>query len=215
MKHTPFFACIAAACRLDEKSVRIFGRDLRDAGMLSTGARGPYAPDMTPHDLATMLLALLATDRPSKSPDLVAYIGAMQLAAPDMWQANPPLPSDPDHTLHELLDLFCDPAVQVPGDIRIKVHGTTGVTVENEAVEYELRDGKLGVMSFEYIDRAAMQRAGDGTFTENDVDRMSQHGITTTREIAAPSIELMKAVIFADQRAEHVPDDAGDARQQA
>lgn len=196
MKMGPFLNCVSVICRLEEKSVRIFGRELRDAGLLTTGARGLNAPDMTPRDLAVMLIALLGTDRPSKAPEMVEYFGKMQLAAPDLWASGGTLPKDPHHSFLDLMLTICDPEVRVPDGVRISFTGAACASVENEDLDHELLDGARAPMSFMYHPRGAMQRLVDGKANEDDEDRLSLRGIQTTREIAAPCIELLKDVLF-------------------
>ena len=48
----------------EEQSVKVAMRDLRKAGLLTTGARGVNAPDMTTHDLARVALAFIAHEKP-------------------------------------------------------------------------------------------------------------------------------------------------------
>lgn len=198
---SPFLSCVSAGCRLDEKSVRIFWRDLQQKGLVSTGARGVNAPDMTPRDLAVMILALLATDRPSKAAECVTYFGAMQLAHPDMWRSGGALPSNPDHTLIEIIETICDPAVELPPSVWIETDCQMSVTVGNDMLQHTLKDGERAPMSFLYHDRAAMQRMVDGKLEGQESERMTFHGIQIDRRIGAASLEAMKAVIFADHPA--------------
>ena len=67
MKPGPLALAVAAVLRLDHKSVEVTARALREAGLLTTGARGRNAPDMTPKDLAVHLIAALATDKPARA----------------------------------------------------------------------------------------------------------------------------------------------------
>lgn len=62
-----FIEIIAEAYRVDEKTVALFARLLREAGMLTSGGRGRHAPHMQPIDAARMTIALLATDKPARA----------------------------------------------------------------------------------------------------------------------------------------------------
>lgn len=53
-------------------------RTLRDAGLLSTGARGVNAPHMTPRDGAVLLLAALATERPTYAAKAATRLGSLK-----------------------------------------------------------------------------------------------------------------------------------------
>ena len=63
---------------LPEGSVVKFSRELRDGGLLTTGARGVNAPEMTFLDAARMLVAVLATDRPSRAAKVVRDFGSLK-----------------------------------------------------------------------------------------------------------------------------------------
>lgn len=81
MQKGPFIKFIADALAEDEKTVAIYVRELLNAGLLTTGARGVNAPHMLPLDAARVILALLATDRPSQAVDAVKRYGAMRANA--------------------------------------------------------------------------------------------------------------------------------------
>lgn len=65
MKHKAFTEIVAHTTRVPEGTVAMFGRNLKSAGLLTTGARGVNAPEMTVLDLTRILIALCATDRPA------------------------------------------------------------------------------------------------------------------------------------------------------
>lgn len=65
MKHHAFVEIVSQATAVPEKTVAIFARNLKSAGLLTSGARGVNAPEMTLLDLTRMVIALCATDRPS------------------------------------------------------------------------------------------------------------------------------------------------------
>lgn len=76
MQSGPFIKFIADLCRVEEKTVTVFARALKEAGLLTSGARGVNAPHMLPLDAARLIVALLATDRPSEAVGLVnRYMG--------------------------------------------------------------------------------------------------------------------------------------------
>ncbi len=53
-------------------------RELRKAGLLTTGARGVNAPHMTTIDAARLLIALLTTDKPSQAAQSVRDLGRLK-----------------------------------------------------------------------------------------------------------------------------------------
>ena len=56
-------------------TVRLYIRELRNKRLITTGARGVNAPDMTPMDAARVTIAILGTDKPAHSADVVTDIG--------------------------------------------------------------------------------------------------------------------------------------------
>jgi hypothetical protein len=75
MKSGPFISTVAVAYGIEEKTVRLVARLLREAGYLTQGPRGRGAPHMTPKDAATLTIALLATGSPAKSvPEFEYYM---------------------------------------------------------------------------------------------------------------------------------------------
>lgn len=66
MKHGPFIILLAETLGLDVASVRQVARVIREAGFLTSGARGVNAPDMTLVDAARMVIALMTGEPPSR-----------------------------------------------------------------------------------------------------------------------------------------------------
>lgn len=98
---------IARNYRVDEGSVKMFARLLKEAGLLSMGARGINAPHMLPLDAARLTLALLSTDSPARCVDRVRRFGPMKIA---QSMGDPPkaLIGDGDVTLEKVLvRAFC------------------------------------------------------------------------------------------------------------
>jgi hypothetical protein len=70
MKHKAFTEIVAHSCRVPQKTVALFARNLKEAGLLTSGARGVNAPEMTVLDLTRMVISLCTTDRPSEATSL-------------------------------------------------------------------------------------------------------------------------------------------------
>lgn len=66
MRQGPFIDLFSEVFGIEHKSVRVMTRALRDAGLLTTGARGVNAPDMTFRDAANLTVALLSGEPPSR-----------------------------------------------------------------------------------------------------------------------------------------------------
>ena len=66
---------LAAAIGLSEPTVTVYARVLREAGLLTTGARGKNAPPMVLLDAARLLLATVVTDKPSRAAEVITDFG--------------------------------------------------------------------------------------------------------------------------------------------
>lgn len=84
MKASAFNKLIAQAYTIPEKTVVVYARLLKEAGLLTTGARGRNAPDMTPLDAARITIAVLASNGPAQCVERVRRFGQLKYA-PDRW----------------------------------------------------------------------------------------------------------------------------------
>ncbi|WP_444460931.1 hypothetical protein [Rhodobacter capsulatus] len=73
---------MAKTLGLDLSLVKQISRALREADMLTTGARGVNAPHMTPLDAARVTLAALAGSIPTTAADDVRNWGSFQISGP-------------------------------------------------------------------------------------------------------------------------------------
>jgi len=81
----------AHALRINEATATVFARNLRDAGLLTTGGRGPSAAQMTPRDVARLWLSFLAVDRsePRRAVDGVLFYAGLPYAGIDRDSPRP------------------------------------------------------------------------------------------------------------------------------
>lgn len=89
MKPGPFNKLIAEAYRVEEKTVVVFTRALKEADLITTGARGVNAPDMTPLDAARVTIALLVTDKPTRAAEMVRRFGGLPYTASESKGEHP------------------------------------------------------------------------------------------------------------------------------
>lgn len=217
MKIAQMASLVMNACRLEEKSGAIYARELRNAKMLSTGpGRGSSAPDMSARDLATFLIALLATEKPTRAVSLTQRFGAMQLSAPQNWEiGSEMLPANPDHTLLEIMEALCNPKFRVPSGVLVEFTGTAFARIWNEDIEIEDdENGDRRSRSYLYSSRedmrALLERWKDvpeGDY-ESDLAKEamaaafdsphSLHGLVTSRRISATVIETIKTFMFPE-----------------
>lgn len=62
----------------EEKTIKLIVRNLREAGLFTTGARGVNAPDIAPLDAARVIIAFLGSSSPSKAVKDVNYFGQLK-----------------------------------------------------------------------------------------------------------------------------------------
>lgn len=61
MKSSAFIKIVADAYKVEEKTVTLYARFMKEAGLITSGARGVNAPHMHPRDAVRLTIALLAT----------------------------------------------------------------------------------------------------------------------------------------------------------
>lgn len=108
MKSGPFIKAVSEAYRIEEKTVSIVARFLKDAGLLSMGARGINAPHMTALDAARLTIALLATDKPARAVEETKRFCRFTVATDLLDELAPEFASDPEYSadLEEVLEEF-------------------------------------------------------------------------------------------------------------
>jgi hypothetical protein len=77
MKSKEFNISVSRTFGIPEKTITSYTRFLKEAGLLTTGARGVNAPDMTPLDAARVTIALLTCSRPGQAVERVKQFGKM------------------------------------------------------------------------------------------------------------------------------------------
>ena len=188
MRAGPFLSAVAAGLCVEEKTVRVFAREMRLAGLLSTGARGINAPNMTAEDLAKLVVALLATDRPSKAVEVMNHFGVMQL----LEHAGPApilgLPPKASHTFLELMEFWCDPTVSIPLGFRIETIGTSSVRLAKEGLETS------GVVDTTVFYSSGVEASTlDGSVVS---DPLVARGLIVSRSISSADLAEIKESIF-------------------
>lgn len=78
MKSAAFNKMIADELTTPEPSVILYARHLKEAGLMTTGARGRNAPEMTPLDAARITIAILTTDSPLQCVERVRRFGRIK-----------------------------------------------------------------------------------------------------------------------------------------
>lgn len=204
MKLGRFINLLSAAYGVDEKTVKLFCRNLREAGLMTSGARGRNAPDMTPTDLAVVTIALLATDAPSRAVEEFNHFANLQ-----PWMSR--VHNDEygqlgkDHRLLDAVKHLCDPETNIPGDTMITFKATRDVTISRDDERITYQDLKA-VSEFsslvgKYDDELASKDERHQAF--KDLSEFKQNspaffsgGIRIQRALEAMQINLLKEFLF-------------------
>ncbi|MCE8507837.1 hypothetical protein KBY28_05155 [Ruegeria pomeroyi] len=78
MKQAEFISLMSEGLGVEEKTIRMIVRTLREAGLFTTGARGVNAPDITPLDAVRVIIAVVASPSPSRAVRDVKYFGSLK-----------------------------------------------------------------------------------------------------------------------------------------
>ena len=137
---------------VEEKTIRMIVRLLREAGLFTTGARGVNAPDITPLDAVRVVIAVVASPSPSRAVRDVKYFGALKPDCRDeeavsMWGL---AWVDEDKTLEDtLLDCLSN---RVPyeeiymGMLHLSEKGEAYVATDTGRQDYHQREQWQAVM---------------------------------------------------------------------
>jgi hypothetical protein len=78
----PFITLLSKTYGLHEPTVAAVARVMREAGWLTTGARGVNAPEMTHFDAARLTLALLSGEPPGKVVEEFEFLRSLEAKTP-------------------------------------------------------------------------------------------------------------------------------------
>ncbi|MDJ0858638.1 MAG: hypothetical protein QNI90_18710 [Dinoroseobacter sp.] len=145
MKQAQFITLMSESLGVEEKTIRVIVRTLREAGLFTTGARGVNAPDITPLDAVRVVIAVVASTAPSRAVRDVLYFGSLK---PDRREERTDytkaLGLDPDKTLEETLldcmeDRFPDDAI-IGGYIHLTDRGDAHIHIAHGWQGYHQRE---------------------------------------------------------------------------
>ncbi|WP_039911464.1 hypothetical protein [Sulfitobacter sp. EE-36] len=78
MKQAQFITLMSESLGVEEKTIKMIVRNLREAGLFTTGARGVNAPDIQPIDAVRVVIAVVASPSPGKAVRDVKYFGSLK-----------------------------------------------------------------------------------------------------------------------------------------
>ncbi|WP_208353040.1 hypothetical protein [Pseudaestuariivita rosea] len=193
MKQAQFITLMSESLGVEEKTIRMIVRILREAGLFTTGARGVNAPDITPLDAVRVIIAVVASPSPSRAVRDVKYFGALKPdrrdeEATSAWG----LPwVDENKTLEDtLLDCLSN---QVPyheisfGMLHLSEQGKAYIATDTGSQDYHQREQWQAVMD-EYAASNDRPRNKDVLEAWESMRRISNTKVNRSAEI--PLAEL-------------------------
>ena len=145
MKQAQFITLMSESLGVEEKTIKMIVRNLREAGLFTTGARGVNAPDIQPIDAVRVVIAVVASPSPGKAVRDVKYFGPLK---PDCREGTRDDAShvglDRDKTLEETL-LECTsnrfPYDQIIGGfVRLSENGDAFLSMADGWQHYHQRE---------------------------------------------------------------------------
>lgn len=183
MKSTAFISQVAGAYRVEEKTVQLYARLMKEAGLITSGARGVNAPHMHPRDAVRMTIALLATSSAARAVELYQRFSAMTYQ-PDRSSGPDPIGFGimrGDSLENVLLSMFVDglgaPIWSYSPWIEVHENDRTA-TIELNPPSIEEKSDKYFLL-FETGERSEAMRASD---------RQAHAGIKITRGLSCQSL---------------------------
>lgn len=152
MKQAQFITLMSESLGVEEKTIRMIVRNLREAGLFTTGARGVNAPDITPLDAVRVVISVVASPSPSRAVQDVRYFGSLK---PDMRGDSAklmmPKVADEDATLEETLLACCEDRLPydavLGGYVRLSERGAADVHLGGGWVNYHQREQWAAAMA--------------------------------------------------------------------
>lgn len=137
MKSRVFLQEVEKATGVPYASLKVYARELKEAGLLTSGRGGRGAPDMTLLDAARMVIALLATDKPTGSAVVTEYFSAMAHQPDDEVKVPSFMEPGKSYRFDEALALYLEGCV----DSNVAVH--TFVDRQQQIGYFEFEDHKI------------------------------------------------------------------------
>ena len=200
MKPGPFTTVFALLARVDEKTLAVHVRALRDAGVLDKGGRGRSGIEVDHVYLAKLLISRMATDKPARAVEAYQRFESMQLSNPRGHEMVKSVLPDPDHTLLDFMTAICDPANQLPAtfDFEVCFEGSSMATVRgrNTTLMYVDRNWiestTDALTATDGDDPAIKKILADAASSEN-----SRHGIVESRSFTSTWLQALKDILFS------------------
>lgn len=183
--------------RVDEKTLVVHARALRDAGVLDKGGRGRSAIEVDHVYLAKLLTSRMGTDKPARAVEAYERFSGLQLSTEWNHHLVESMLPDPDHRLIDFMTVICDPAVTLSSEHQFEV-----AFIGSAIVEVRTEQGTLIYIDREYFNSTAAELSaveGDGETRSNILGKAaaSMHsliGITESRSFTSDWLEFFKGI---------------------
>lgn len=196
MKHKAFTEIIAHSCQVPAKTVALFARNLKEAGLLTSGARGVNAPEMTVMDLARMLLSVLATERPSDAVEELNWYRALPCfdgGTITMPKYEKGMPTE------DTIKLFEVSEGETLEDVLAHVFAAPPIVLTLLSIHLEVKQPSRSVTV--WLGDCRLRFLNEDNLKQNHEDQNSPRGIKTTRSLTDHALTEM-ALPFALENAE-------------
>lgn len=192
MKQTEFISLLAQTLRLEESTLKVAVRSLRECGLFTTGARGVNAPDMTAQDVIRTVVAVMMAAKVSRVGEEVGDILSLE-ARSVPWEASPEFHFmfERFKTLEQFLFAICEGELQ---------------RSEVEFLELEITDileakltNSVEVYSISFLPLTAIEKWKQAIHSGEDFDReLSLPDIfkRSADQVIQRSARISVAVIF-------------------
>lgn len=186
---------LAYAFQIDHKTFTVVDRFLKEADLIPRGGRGNSARRVTPRDMATLIIAALATDKPGRAVEAVSRVAAFQMSNPSIQLPDLRGKFGADHTFLEVLEFICDP-VRYPWP-------------ETVQLQFACEDARAATLSINgkrlhYWNRAEAAQMGEAQATGDvaaikaafGLPGFTPRGIITERRLEGVYIRFLRGLAF-------------------
>ena len=190
MKSGPFIKIVSKSYGIEEKTVSLVARFLKNAGLFSMAGRGINAPHVTPLDAARLTIALLATDRPARAVELTRIFCDLTVNH-DFTEGEPPEYSSDPNYCEALEDLLCD-----------YFKGASRITFDLEELEI-CEQTQEAILRLRPIKNSNQKRMlvcnGTRQQVENLIDNTNYYGRRTKRSVCRNSSSAVLIALMQDR----------------
>lgn len=191
MKSASFLILVTEAFRAEGKTVNLFMRLLKEAGLLTSGGRGRHAPHMLPIDAARITIALLATDKPARAVDRLERFRNLTFQPSESKGPFPPaLGIEEEATLEQVLTNLFAADLETDDPFNCSPYVEVNENARRATIEFSNKGEKCGAV-FRDTKRTDAQKA---------YDRGELFGIRQSRGLASAELMQLYVPFYCERR---------------